>query len=82
MASNLTGSATATLTLTVNAAAAGVQFIPNLNQWITPLMPTSSQFVTLDTGLIVNGKKLVGRASGFDRSKSGRHDVAGSDQWI
>jgi DNA-binding beta-propeller fold protein YncE len=63
MASNLTGSATATLTLTVNAAGAGVQFIPNLNQWITPLAPTGSQFVTLDTGLIVNGKDwLAGQA--------------------
>ena len=43
-ASNLTGSTTATLTITVNAAAAGVQFIPNMNQWITPLAPQGSQF--------------------------------------
>ncbi len=63
MASNLTGSITAALTLTVNAAGAGVQFIPNLNQWITPLAPTGSQFVTLDTGLSVNGKDwLAGQA--------------------
>ena len=63
MASNLTGSAMATLTLTVNAAGAGVQFIPNMNQWITPLAPAGSQFVTLDTGLTVNGQDwLAGQA--------------------
>ena len=62
-ASNLTGSAMATLTLTVNAAGAGVQYIPNLNQWITPLAPPGSQFVPLDTGLTVNGKDwLAGQA--------------------
>ena len=63
MASNATGSTTATLTITVNAAAAGVQFIPNMNQWITPLAPQGSQFVPLDTGLIVNDKDwLAGQA--------------------
>ena len=62
-ASNLTGSAMATLTLTVNAAGAGVQFIPNMNQWITPLALAGSQFVTLDTGLTVNGQDwLAGQA--------------------
>ena len=62
-ASNMTGSAMATLTLTVNAAGAGVQYIPNLNQWITPLAPPGSQFVPLDTGLTVNGKDwLAGQA--------------------
>ncbi len=62
-ASNLTGSAMATLTLTVNAAGAGVQYIPNMNQWITPLAPAGSQFVPLDTGLTVNGKDwLAGQA--------------------
>jgi DNA-binding beta-propeller fold protein YncE len=62
-ASNATGSTTATLTITVNAAAAGVQFIPNMNQWITPLLPTGSQFVPLDTGLIVDGKDwMAGQA--------------------
>ena len=62
-ASNSTGSNTATLTITVNAAAAGVQYIPNLHQWITPLAPEGSQFVPLDTGLIVNDKPwLAGQA--------------------
>ena len=54
-ASNLTGSATTTLTITVNAAAAGVQFIPNMNQWITPLAPQGAQFQSLVTPWLVNG---------------------------
>ncbi len=63
MASNLTGSTTATLTLTVNAAAAGVQFIPNMNQWITPLAPQGSQFQPLVTPWLVNGNPwLAGQA--------------------
>ena len=63
MASNLTGSATATLTITVNAAAAGVQFIPNMNQWITPLAPQGSQFQPLVTPWLVNGNPwLAGQA--------------------
>ncbi len=63
MASNLTGNATAILAISVNAAAAGVQFIPNMNQWITPLAPTGSQFVQMDTGLIVNGNNwMAGQA--------------------
>ena len=63
MASNLTGNATATLTITVNAAAAGVQFIPNMNQWITPLAPQGSQFQPLVTPWLVNGNPwLAGQA--------------------
>ena len=63
MASNLTGNATATLTITVNAASAGVQFIPNMNQWITPLTPQSSQFQALVTPWLVNGNPwLAGQA--------------------
>jgi Putative Ig domain len=63
MASNLTGSTTATLTITINAAAAGVQFIPNMNQWITPLAPTGSQIQPLVTPWIVNGDPwLAGQA--------------------
>jgi len=62
-ASNLTGSTTATLTITVNAAAAGVQFIPNMNQWITPLAPQGSQFQPLVTPWLVNGNPwLAGQA--------------------
>ena len=62
-ASNAAGSTTAGLTITVNAGAAGVQLIPNMNQWITPLAPQGSQFVPLDTGLIVNNKDwLAGQA--------------------
>jgi DNA-binding beta-propeller fold protein YncE len=62
-ASNLTGSTTATLTITVNAAAAGVQFIPNLDQWITPLAPTGSQFQPLVTPWLVNGNPwMAGQA--------------------
>lgn len=62
-ASNSTGSSSATLTITVGAASAGVQFIPNMNQWITPLAPQGSQFAYLDTGLTVNGADwLAGQA--------------------
>jgi DNA-binding beta-propeller fold protein YncE len=62
-ASNAAGSTTATLTITVNAGAVGAQFIPNMNQWITPLAPQGSQFAYLDTGLIVNDKDwLAGQA--------------------
>jgi DNA-binding beta-propeller fold protein YncE len=62
-ASNLTGSTMATLTITVNAAAAGVQFIPNMNQWITPLAPQGSQFQSLVTPWLVNGNPwLAGQA--------------------
>jgi DNA-binding beta-propeller fold protein YncE len=62
-ASNSTGSTTATLTITVNAAVAGVQFIPNMNQWITPLAPQGSQFQPLVTPWFVNGNPwLAGQA--------------------
>jgi len=62
-ASNGGGSTTAALSITVNAAAAGVQFIPNMNQWITPLAPQGSSFAYLDTGLTVNNKDwLAGQA--------------------
>ena len=85
-ASNATGNATATLAITVNAAAAGVQFIPNMNQWITPLAPQAAQFQSLVTPWLVNGKPwLAGQAvsstvsgstllvltSGFNRIFSG-----------
>ena len=85
-ASNATGNATATLTITVNAAAAGVQFIPNMNQWITPLAPQGSQVQPLVTPWLVNGNQwLAGQAvssvvsgntllvltSGFNRIFSG-----------
>jgi DNA-binding beta-propeller fold protein YncE len=63
MASNLTGNATATLSITVNAAAAGVQFIPNMDQWITPLAPSGAQFQPLTTPWLVNGNPwLAGQA--------------------
>jgi DNA-binding beta-propeller fold protein YncE len=62
-ASNSAGSTTATLTITVNAAVAGVQFIPNMNQWITPLAPQGSQFQPLVTPWLVNGNPwLAGQA--------------------
>ncbi len=54
-ASNAGGRTTATLTITVNAGTAGVQFIPNMNQWITPLAPQGSQFQSLATPWLVNG---------------------------
>ncbi|HEV2423308.1 MAG TPA: putative Ig domain-containing protein [Terriglobia bacterium] len=61
-ASNVTGSTTAALTITVNAAA-GVQFIPNMNQWITPLAPQSAQFQPLVTPWLLNGSPwLAGQA--------------------
>ncbi len=53
-AANTSGSTTAALSITVNVAAAGVQFIPNMNQWITPLAPTGSSFAYLDTGFTPN----------------------------
>jgi len=62
-ASNPGGSTTAAVSITVNAAAAGVQFIPNMNQWITPLAPQGSLFAFLDAGLTVNNKDwLAGQA--------------------
>ena len=62
-ASNATGKATTTVAITVNAAAAGVQFIPNMNQWITPLAPQGAQFQSLVTPWLVNGKPwLAGQA--------------------
>ncbi|MBI3785968.1 MAG: beta-propeller fold lactonase family protein [Deltaproteobacteria bacterium] len=62
-ASNAAGSTTATLTITVNAGAAGLQFLPNMSQWISPLAPQGSQFEPLDTGMIVNGDPwLAGHA--------------------
>src|SRR5208282_6015663 len=62
-ASNATGSTTATLSITVNAGTAGVQFIPNMNQWITPLAPQGSQFQPLVTPWLVNGNPwLAGQA--------------------
>jgi DNA-binding beta-propeller fold protein YncE len=63
MATNVTGNTTAILSITVNAAAAGVQFIPNMNQWITPLAPTGSVFQPLVTPWLVNGNPwLAGQA--------------------
>ena len=80
MASNLTGSATATLSITVNAAAAGVQFIPNMNQWITPLAPQGAQFQPLVTPWLVNGNPwLAGQAVS---SVVKREHPAGSDQRV
>jgi DNA-binding beta-propeller fold protein YncE len=62
-ASNTTGDATTTLAITVNAAGAGVQFIPNMNQWITPLAPQGAQFQSLVTPWLVNGQPwLAGQA--------------------
>ena len=62
-ASNATGSTRATLTITVNAGTAGVQFIPNMNQWITPLAPQGSQFQPLATPWLINGNPwLAGQA--------------------
>jgi DNA-binding beta-propeller fold protein YncE len=54
-ASNATGSTRATLTITVNAGTAGVQFIPNMNQFITPLAAQGSSFQPLTTPWLVNG---------------------------
>ena len=72
-ASNTTGGVSTKLTITVNAAAAGVQFIPNMNQWITPLAPQGSQFAYLDTGLIVNGADwLAGQAVSTAVSPDGK----------
>ncbi len=60
---NAVGSTTAALTITVNAGAAGLQFLPNMSQWISPLAPEGAQFEPLDTGMMVNGKPwLAGHA--------------------
>ena len=49
------GSATAILNITVDDVAASSQPVPNMDQTITPLMPTGSQFQQLNTGFTVNG---------------------------
>jgi DNA-binding beta-propeller fold protein YncE len=94
-ASNGTGSAAATLAITVNAAAAGVQFIPNLNQWITPLAPQGSQFQSLVTPWLVNnspwmagqaassvvsGSTLLVLTSGFNRIYA-KNSITGMAFW-
>jgi DNA-binding beta-propeller fold protein YncE len=72
-ASNSVGSATATLTITVNAGASGVEFIPNMDQFITPLAPAGSQFQPLVTPLLVNGKPwLAGQAVSSTVSPDGK----------
>lgn len=59
---NSTGNTTTTLFITVNAPAAGLQYIPNLNQWIAPLAPQGSRFEPLITLWLVNGNAwLAGR---------------------
>ncbi len=54
-ASNASGRATATLTITVDAGVAGVQFMPNMNQFITPTAAQGSTFQPLITPWLVNG---------------------------
>jgi hypothetical protein len=77
MASNATGSTTATLTITVNAAAAGAQFIPNLNQWITPLVPQAGMHVPKST----HSAKCWARVTkGMDFSDADRVDSAVFDR--
>jgi hypothetical protein len=62
-ASNATGHSAAILTITVNAGTAGVAFLPNMNQWITPLAPEGSQFQPLTTPWLVNDNPwLAGQA--------------------
>jgi DNA-binding beta-propeller fold protein YncE len=54
-ASNASGRATATLTITVDVGAAGAAFMPNMNQFITPLAAQGSSFQPLTTPWLVNG---------------------------
>jgi len=54
-ASNPSGHTAATLTITVNAGTAGLEFLPNMNQWITPLAAQGSEFQPLTTSWLVNG---------------------------
>lgn len=49
------GSATTILNITVDDVAASSQPVPNIDQTITPLSPTGSQFQQLNTGFTVNG---------------------------
>src|ERR1019366_4490773 len=54
-ASNASRRATATLTITVDVGAAGAAFMPNMNQFITPLAAQGSSFQPLTTPWLVNG---------------------------
>jgi hypothetical protein len=54
-ASNASGRATATLTITVDGGVAGIQFMPNMNQYITPTAVQGSTFQQLITPWLVNG---------------------------
>jgi len=49
------GSGTAILNITVDDVAASSQAVPNMDQTITPLLPTGGQFQQLDTGFTVDG---------------------------
>ena len=51
-ASNATGRTTATLTITVNAGTAGVEFMPNMNQWIAPLAARRLHVPAADHSLV------------------------------
>ena len=50
------GSATAILNITVDDLSTSSQSVPNMDQTITPLLPTGSEFQQLDTGNVVNGE--------------------------
>jgi Putative Ig domain len=54
-ASNASGHASATLTITVDEGVTGVQFMPNMNQYITPMAVQGSTFQQLITPWLVNG---------------------------
>lgn len=80
-ASNASGRATATLTITVDAGVAGVQFMPNMNQFITPTAAQGSTFQPLITPWLVNGNPwAAGHA--VERGEHGWKHTVCSDQRI
>jgi hypothetical protein len=58
-----TGNAVGTVSITVDAAAPWSQFIPNMNQTITPLAPTGSQYQQLNPDLADNPAWLASHAA-------------------
>ena len=54
-ASNASGRTTSTLTITVEASVAGAEFLPNMNQFLTPMAVQGSTFQPLITPWLVNG---------------------------
>ena len=76
-----TANAVAEVSITVDAVAPWPQFIPNMDQTITPLAPSGCAIPTTQPR---PGRQsgVAGYACGYDRSESGWQHAAGSDQWV